>query len=362
MINSVKEKISRRSFSETAEVFPVPANSDIYGFHPRFICATCDGWKAVKSDADPYAGKSGAVMQARHTEIFNTSSRAEAKTYRCKMLSKYISELRSHSLGLHYAPIFQIALGRAAFDFVDGIAIPQTIPPVADDHIEESPLPDLPTQLDPKFADIVSLTETPPAKKKGQHKNEQDRRQLRPWKGLALLMCSIQKMPLHTKPRQPEQTFSHKTELTSGTRRKNCAENLQSRPGIHKCASSVGFAIWLGNPGLYTTTGGVPACRLKIVLTSPLTLTLPVAKNRDDPHQMASCVLIVLASSIGVRHRLLSPSRRAKQNGMELHTDWESNHWHATWDFPCQSAFTPTRLQASVFAAGGAWENFVIWT
>ena len=76
MINSVKTKISGVSFSETVETCSVPAYNDIYGIHPRFICATCDGWKVVKSDADPYTGKSGAIMQARHTEILSTSSRA----------------------------------------------------------------------------------------------------------------------------------------------------------------------------------------------------------------------------------------------------------------------------------------------
>jgi hypothetical protein len=61
-------------------------------------------------------------------------------------------------------------LGRAAFDFIDGVAIPREIPIVEDDHIEESPLPNLPTPIDPKFADIVFANRTPPAKKNSQIK------------------------------------------------------------------------------------------------------------------------------------------------------------------------------------------------
>ena len=83
----------RVSFSDELEHFYVPAYSTMYGCHPRFISATCDGWKSVSSHADPYTSKSGLVMRSRCAKVHDPQRRSEAAEYRRRFLRKMVTAL-----------------------------------------------------------------------------------------------------------------------------------------------------------------------------------------------------------------------------------------------------------------------------
>ena len=97
-ISSLGNRRQTVSFIKEVETFNVPAYSQIYGTHPRFIAATRDGWKGVSSHADPFTSKSGTVMQSRHARLHDKASRQEAKAYRRRILSQYLQTLRTQAL------------------------------------------------------------------------------------------------------------------------------------------------------------------------------------------------------------------------------------------------------------------------
>ena len=84
------------TFSDDVSFSNVTAYSNVYGIHPRFIAATCDGWKTVSSHADPFTCKSGAIMQQRHAKLYDPVSRNLAASHRQSILKRYISSLRAN--------------------------------------------------------------------------------------------------------------------------------------------------------------------------------------------------------------------------------------------------------------------------
>ena len=62
VINSLRPRDSRITFSDDVQIFNVPAYSTIYGIDPKYLAATAKGWRRVKSDSDPYTGVDCALL------------------------------------------------------------------------------------------------------------------------------------------------------------------------------------------------------------------------------------------------------------------------------------------------------------
>ena len=69
-------------FKEEISYFSVPAYSEIYGCHPRYIAATSDGWRQVSAHADPFTSKSGIIMRSRCAKLHNEENQDKARNYR----------------------------------------------------------------------------------------------------------------------------------------------------------------------------------------------------------------------------------------------------------------------------------------
>jgi hypothetical protein len=224
------------TFSDNVSVSNVTAYSDVYGIHPRFLAATCDGWKTVSSHADPFTCKSGAIMQQRHAKLYDPASRNLAASHRQSILKRYISSLRANLMMLDCdskSTIHNALLNSCMFCVpCDGSSDPLFVRPSADVGESVDPKPDdgtiEPLPLDPKLCDVVCATRTPPSPR-NQRSRELGPRRSKPWKSSARpTSCRPTMRPL-TGRSLPEPTFSHKIDQTLDMEPKNSAENSRSR-------------------------------------------------------------------------------------------------------------------------------------
>ena len=186
VINALRPRESRVTFSEDVQSFEVPAYSTIYGIDPRLLAATAKGWRRVKADSDPYTGKSIKIMEERLSELSGRRCRQAITLHRERILSQYLSMLRSYFVEIERCTSvktdenFNFALLCAAFPFSNSDGQRPSLAcalssfnqaPVAQSNVEpESETESLPMPLDPKMRDVICATRTAPAKKKTQVK------------------------------------------------------------------------------------------------------------------------------------------------------------------------------------------------
>ena len=90
VINPSKMRTQKLTFSPNVQTFSVTAYSDIYGCHPSRIIAGRDSMIRVDTTADPFTGKSGERMQARHARTPERLAQlAAAKQRRALLLTQH---------------------------------------------------------------------------------------------------------------------------------------------------------------------------------------------------------------------------------------------------------------------------------